>query len=151
MGYSGTIPAWQLRRLFPRRVVFAETVMSMKSVLVIVAPIVLVTLLGGLIYLYSTGMIEEMFAQTKEPSETAAEPPEEEADAGKAVKRDNTPDLSDVDISTPEGLLQARDIVRASLETQKREELDRRHRESRETKRIKKLENSMDGWLKRID
>jgi len=123
----------------------------MKSVLVIIAPIVLVALLAGLIYLYKTGMIEEMFAQTKEPSETAAPPPEKEADAGKAVKRDNTPNLSDVDISTPEGLLQARDIVRAALETQKREELDRQHRESRETKRIKRLKNSMDGWLKRTD
>jgi len=47
--------------------------------------------------------------------------------------------------------LRARDIVRASLETQKREELDRQHGENPETRRIKKLKDGMDGWLKRID
>jgi len=126
----------------------------MKSILVIVVPLVLVTLLAGLIYMYKTGMIEEMLAQTQAPAETVTPLPEEKTDAGKEVKHSKTPNLSDVDISTAEGLLRARDIVRASLETQKpqkREELDRQHGENPETRRIKKLKDGMDGWLKRID
>jgi len=55
----------------------------MKSILVIVVPLVLVTLLAGLIYMYKTGMIEEMLAQTQAPAETVTPLPEEKTDAGK--------------------------------------------------------------------
>lgn len=123
----------------------------MKSFLVIAMPILLVTLLAGVIYMYRTGMIEEMLVQTEAPNEPVTSLPEEETDGGKAVKHGNITNLSDVDISTAAGLLQARDIVRSSIETQKREELDRRHRESRETKRMKRLQDSMDRWLIRTD
>ena len=100
----------------------------MKSVLVIVTPLVLLVILGGLIYMHQTGMIEEMFGQP-----------------GTAQK------LPDIDSSTPGGLPQARDIARANLETQRREELKRLRSESSETRRKKRLLKSMDGWLKRTD
>ena len=123
----------------------------MKSFLVIALPIVLVMLLAGLTYMYKTGMIEEMLAQTDTETETALSLPEEKSNGDEAAKRANGPKLSDVDTSTAEGLSKARDIVRASLETQKREELQSQQRESRETERKKRLYKSMDGWLKRTD
>lgn len=123
----------------------------MKSFLVIAIPIVMVAILATLGYMYKTGIIEELLAPTRTETETASSLPEKGSDGDKAAKSANRPKLSDVDTSTPKGLSQARDIVRESLETQKREELDRQLSESRETENEKRLYKSMDGWLKRTD
>ena len=128
-----------------------KAVSIMKSFLVIALPILLVAILASLGYMYKTGMFEGMFAQTETETETASPLPEKESNGDEAEKSRKSIKLSDVDSSTPEGLLQARDIVRASLETQKRNELERQQRESKETEKEKRLYESMDGWLKRTE
>jgi len=117
----------------------------MKSVLVIVAPIALAAAIAGLIYMYKTGMIEEMLTHTDMPSETQTGGSQKTAEPGLNKK------LREVDTSTAEGLLQARDIVRANLDAIRREELERQEAENKETNRKKRLNKSVDDWLKRID
>lgn len=123
----------------------------MKSFLIIALPVLLVAILAGLGYMYKTGMIDEMLSRAGTEADSASSLPEEEDDGDKAAKSRNGPKLSDVDTSTEEGLSLARDIVRASIQTQKREELKRQQSESSETEKEKKLYKSMDGWLKRTE
>lgn len=99
----------------------------MKSAIVIAAPFVLVFLLVAVLYTLQSGRFDEIRVKQAPPSN------------------------EDAEFSGSDGLWQARENARARLVVQKRYEIDRLIEESREERRKRRLEKSVDGWLKRSE
>ena len=99
----------------------------MKSVIVIVVPFVLVFLLVTVLYSLQSGRFDEAGVRQTDPSgEKAA-------------------------LSGSDTLWQARENAKARLEVQKRREIDRLIEESAEEREKRRLEKSVEAWLKRSE